>query len=64
MNDELIILDLTYKLQHELSLLTEDELARFMHGKILRYDNKLYQHNRGVDDATIIREHEVKQEQT
>lgn len=64
MNEELIILELTYKLQYELSLLSEDELAQFMHGKILRYDNKLYQHKQGVDDATIIREHEVKQEQT
>lgn len=64
MNEELIILDLTYKLQYELSLMTKEGLARFMQGKLLRYDNKLYQYNQGDQDVVIIREHEVKQEQT
>lgn len=40
---EKIILDLTYKLQHELQLMDEIELASFMHDKLLRYDGKLYQ---------------------
>ena len=62
--ESLIVIDLTYKLQYELSLLSRDELARFMQGKVLRYDNKLYHHEQGVDDAIITGEHEAKQEQT
>lgn len=38
-----IILDLTYKLQHELELMDDIELASFMHDKLIRYDGKLYQ---------------------
>lgn len=60
MNEELIILDLTYKLQYELSLMTKEELARFMQGTLLRYDNKLYQYNQGDQDVVIIGEHEAK----
>lgn len=60
MNEELIILDLTYKLQYELSLMTKEELARFMQGTLLRYDNKLYQYNQGDQDVIIIGEHEAQ----
>jgi hypothetical protein len=55
------IIDFTFKLQYELFLLTDDELARFMQDKILRYDNKLY-HHIGVHDAVISEQHEGIQE--
>lgn len=42
MSDKIII-DLTYKLQHELQLMDDIELASFMHDKLIRYDGKLYQ---------------------
>lgn len=63
MNEELQVIDLTYKLQYELSNMKPDELARFLHGKLIRYDNKLYQYQ-GVKNAIIPSEHEVEQEQT
>jgi hypothetical protein len=45
--------------------MNSDELARFMQGKLLRYNNKLYRHHTiGDDNATISIEHEANQEQT
>jgi hypothetical protein len=62
MNEEsLTIIDLTFKLQYELSLLSSDELARFMQGKVLRYDNKLY-HHIGDQHVIIGEQHESIQE--
>lgn len=59
MNEEII--DLTIMLQYQMEQMTDAELAQFMHGKLLRYDNKLYQYQ-GVKDVTINGEHEAKQE--
>jgi hypothetical protein len=61
MNEEII--ELTLILQYQMEKMTNKELASFMQGKVLRYDNKLYRYQE--DDNVIISEqHEVNQEQT
>jgi hypothetical protein len=62
MNEELQVIDLTYKLQYELSLLTQEELARYMQGKVLRYNDKLY-HYIGDHNVTISEQHKSIHEQ-
>lgn len=58
MNEELPeVIEFTILLQYQLSLLSKEELARYMQGKVLRYDNKLY-HYMGDEDVIISEQHE------